>query len=630
MRFFLVFLLFTSCSLFAQKEGNIWYFGENAGIDFNSGTPVALTNGQIDTKEGCAAISNASGYLLFYTDGMKVYNRAHNQMPNGDNLDGNSSATSSGVIVPRPGSTNLFYILTIDAAENDLANGLRYSIVDLNSDGGMGDVTTKNILLSDNMTEKITAVAHCNGTDIWVITHKFGSSTFYIYKITTSGLMTSPTTQTIGLVHEDDDANHFNALGQIKSSIDGTRIAVAIQGHDGLHYVQLFDFDNNTGILSNTITLNFEEDVYGIEFSPDNRYLYADHRYEGELYQFDLSSNNQTTIQNSRVLLGTITDDYTIDSYNAGALQLAPDGKIYVARHMSKYLGVIANPNGAGSACNFSETGFYLGGKKSKEGLPTFIQSYFYKPELNYGDTCLGHATWFQFNNDNPKIDSIRWNFGDPASGAQNTSNSYQTSHIFTSTGTYTVRLYYYICNSVITITKNIKIIDVPVINLGPDTLGCTGITIDLSSPYTGCSYNWSNGSHALSIHVNGPGTYWLQATNSCGSDVDTVIITFADPPTIYLPGDTEICETEAYILDAGSGFYSYQWSTGSTSQTIQPTATGTFEVTVTDNNFCKGSASTFVDINMQPYLELGDDLEICENTSHTFHPYTNCHHYLW
>jgi len=50
----------------AQGEANIWYFGQNAGIDFNSGSPVALTNGQLVTDEGCATISNSSGQLLFY------------------------------------------------------------------------------------------------------------------------------------------------------------------------------------------------------------------------------------------------------------------------------------------------------------------------------------------------------------------------------------------------------------------------------------------------------------------------------------------------------------------------------------------------------------------------------------
>ena len=58
----------------AQNEGNIWYFGYNAGIDFNSGEPVALTNSGMYTWEGCASISDLDGNLLFYTNGKKVWN----------------------------------------------------------------------------------------------------------------------------------------------------------------------------------------------------------------------------------------------------------------------------------------------------------------------------------------------------------------------------------------------------------------------------------------------------------------------------------------------------------------------------------------------------------------------------
>ena len=61
----------------AQNEGNIRYFGYGAGLDFNSGSTVALIDGMLNTSEGCATISDNSGDLLFYTDGMTVYNRNH-------------------------------------------------------------------------------------------------------------------------------------------------------------------------------------------------------------------------------------------------------------------------------------------------------------------------------------------------------------------------------------------------------------------------------------------------------------------------------------------------------------------------------------------------------------------------
>jgi hypothetical protein len=85
----LVFLIgLLSTFGFSQGEANIWYFGQNAGLDFNGGSPVALTNGQLATDEGCATISDTNGQLLFYTDGITVYNKNHSIMANGTGLTG--------------------------------------------------------------------------------------------------------------------------------------------------------------------------------------------------------------------------------------------------------------------------------------------------------------------------------------------------------------------------------------------------------------------------------------------------------------------------------------------------------------------------------------------------------------
>src|SRR5215203_2259557 len=90
---------------YSQKEFSIWYFGYEAGLDFNSGSPIPLTNGAIQTNEGCASISDANGNLLFYTDGVYVWNKLHLQMPNGFALYGGYSSSQSASILKRPGSS---------------------------------------------------------------------------------------------------------------------------------------------------------------------------------------------------------------------------------------------------------------------------------------------------------------------------------------------------------------------------------------------------------------------------------------------------------------------------------------------------------------------------------------------
>ena len=140
-------LLLFSLSTYAQHEADKWYFGVNAGLDFFGGPPVAIYGGAMATTEGCATISDNNGNLLFYTDGVTVWNRNHQVMPNGTGLMGGISSTQSSICIPLPGSTLIYYLFTV--AEIGGPNGFRYSIVDMSLQGGNGDVVanSKNIFI---------------------------------------------------------------------------------------------------------------------------------------------------------------------------------------------------------------------------------------------------------------------------------------------------------------------------------------------------------------------------------------------------------------------------------------------------------------------------------------------------
>jgi hypothetical protein len=179
-------ILFLLCavSVTAQGEGNWWYFGDSAGIDFNSGSPVVVNNGQLDTEEGCSAISDSSGNLLFYTDGVTVYNRNHVAMLNGTGLLGNSSSANSAVVIPNSANPNIYYIFTTDAVF--LPNvGLHYSEVDMSLDGGLGGITsTKNINLENSSTEHLSAIQGTTAGEFWVVSHRVLNNEFVAYKVT--------------------------------------------------------------------------------------------------------------------------------------------------------------------------------------------------------------------------------------------------------------------------------------------------------------------------------------------------------------------------------------------------------------------------------------------------------------
>lgn len=93
--FIYITIMIFNRNIMAQGEGNFWYFGYNAGLDFNTNPPTPLTNGALNTAEGCAAVSDKNGNLLFYTDGSFVYDKNHNLMPNGAGLMGHPSSTQS-------------------------------------------------------------------------------------------------------------------------------------------------------------------------------------------------------------------------------------------------------------------------------------------------------------------------------------------------------------------------------------------------------------------------------------------------------------------------------------------------------------------------------------------------------
>lgn len=368
MRLLCFVLCFSFFSVFGQKEANFWYFGRNAGIDFSSGKAISLTNGMLSTDEGCAVISDKTGKLLFYTDGISVWNGKHEVMKNGLGLKGNPSSTSSGVAIPKPNSPGLYYLFTV--VETGKEDGLCYSLVDMKLNDGLGDVleSEKNIKLQGVVTEKLTAVAHRNGKDIWVIAHKWMSDEFLAYLVTEKGIVKEPIVSKVGLEHK---GGTLNTQGYMKSNPDGSNIALALEES---YEVEIFDFDNATGILSNEIKVNFGTGSYpyGIEFSPDGSILYVSAAGTGEIYQFNLQAGSNDEIQKSMLKIGATTDKKWI-----GALQIANDGKIYFPIYNTPYLGVIHNPNVIGMECKYENNFIELQGKMASLGLPTFTQSFF-------------------------------------------------------------------------------------------------------------------------------------------------------------------------------------------------------------------------------------------------------------
>ena len=546
----LLLLLTSPFYSFSQKQVNFWQFGTLAGLDFNTGIPVVLTNSAINTAEGSASISDASGNLLFYTDGITVWDKNNAIMPNGTGLFGDISTTQSAVIVPKPGSTSLFYIFTLD--DEGGANGLRYSIVDMTLNAGNGDVVvaTKNTFLKSNVTEKLTAVFHCNGTDIWVMAHELNTNGFFAYLVSSSGVST-PVVSNVGPVEQD-------VHGQMKFNTDGTKIACIrdtvidpnAATYQGKAFADLFTFDNTTGAVSNPLVLHFNnhQKAYGIEFSSDNTKLYVSY-YDvtgingGNSYldQFDLGAAN---IQASLTSLGFSNDPIVIFR----SLQLGPDGKIYISKSNGPFVCVVNSPNTAGTSCNFVDNAINIDpngmGNMCLLGLPNFIQSYFHPnfplvpcavtAEFQSSDTTICKGTCINFT-DLSTGSVTSWNWSFPGTLALSSTAQNPTGICYQSPGTYTVQLIASNGSLSDTVIKTITV-DNPVVNAGADVMMTPGSSTLLNATGNITTFTWTPATGLSATNIFNPvasptatTTYYVSGTDNNGCPATDSITVFVE-----------------------------------------------------------------------------------------------------
>jgi len=324
--------------MIAQNENNFWYFGNNAGLDFSTNPPLPIT-GNLYTLEGCASISTNDGNLLFYTDGITVYNKNGNVMINGTGLLGNSSSTSSAIIVPKPCSNTEYIIFTVDFVSG--SSGINYSLVNMDNDNdgiydpltenGYVDSSMKNVNLPGPTGERICAIKHNNGVDYWVTATKKNTNNYYTYLVSSTGV-SNAITQSLGPT--------IGAGYYMKFSPDGTKLACSNYVTSS---VRIMDFDTTTGQLSNDQFVGaVPGSTYGVEFSADSQKLFYSDMASGNgtgnggIYEVTISPNIGTPIQ-----IATIPNQG--GRYAVGALQQSPidPNIIYAAMDGEDFLGEI-------------------------------------------------------------------------------------------------------------------------------------------------------------------------------------------------------------------------------------------------------------------------------------------------
>lgn len=384
-----------------SKRFNVWYFGIQAGLDFNA-SAKPLTGGQFATylQEAAATWCDEAGNLLFYTNGRDVWDRNHQRMVGytAGQLGSHFSASQGALVVPLPGSSTRCFIFTVPESGN---GGLRVTEVDLSRNGGLGEVASPPRELLTPVTEKLTAVPHCNGTDYWVLVHKVESHDFAAFLVSASGVAPTPVLSDAGSRHSAGP----ESIGHLKASPNGGRLAATILGQNAL---ELFTFNNATGRVSNPVRLTVPATTraYGLEFSPNGKWLYFSGGYDENLttgvktiYQLDATGTTAPGLAASVLEVGQSP------AGTVGALQLGPDGKIYVAqwdyhattsRRGYESLGVITQPDQRGPACAYVPLAVPFpprgADRRVQIGLPNLIAGFCRKPPEVECQQVLGGA----------------------------------------------------------------------------------------------------------------------------------------------------------------------------------------------------------------------------------------------
>lgn len=361
--------------LVSAQQDLVWFLGPNGvklQFDGSTANPDVSNNGApFQVNESISVVSDCDGEVVFYSDGIKVYDGNNQQMPNGGgllgsqenlaNTDAGGSSMNGAIIVSDPASSNKYYVFTVGEVTTQQNNGWRYTEVDMGLQGNAGaqpngDVTSnKNILVKQGLvTEGMAVTSNACGDSIWVVTHSFNGDTMFALPITAAGGIGSVVSTVIGPDFGVSMASRVNRRGSMDFSPDGSTLAMAYLSPVGGH---LMDFDFASGQFSNhRVIADLSQGCHSVEFS-----------FDGEKVFFGRGAFNNIARYN------IVTSDYSIVgalATYAGDLERAPNGKIYASRFNGNTIAVIDNPDAAdGDDLGYDASAITLSGNTAL-GLP--------------------------------------------------------------------------------------------------------------------------------------------------------------------------------------------------------------------------------------------------------------------
>ena len=356
-----------------SKFGNIYYmYGHNI-LTFTDGSLQIDSNSLMKDMEfpfNNSSFSTSEGELFAFFNGLDIRNRTFVQdMENGGDMHEQidfftryylsyQDIVQGSIFLPYPGhkdSVILLYMSTrelfnsnneIDRASMDLTA----AVIDMSKNNGLGRVVNRKIpVVHDTLVlGKLQAVKHANGRDWWVIIFRRESNQYYRVLIDPEGIH--------NLGRAEVELPVIDGSGGSVFSPDGKKYAICTG-----QWLNIFDFDRCTGLLSNQVQISGVGPSTGVAISPNSRFLYHNRRntaIQYDLWAADIPASGKVVVESPPGLL---------------MMQLAPDGKIYsscLCRHFPS-LNVIYRPDEEGTACEYLRLGIVLY-KYNDSSVPNF------------------------------------------------------------------------------------------------------------------------------------------------------------------------------------------------------------------------------------------------------------------
>nr|HPH86706.1 gliding motility-associated C-terminal domain-containing protein [Ferruginibacter sp.] len=600
--FILLLSVFFSTGIYSQNEANIWYFPNYCGLDFNTGNPVVLYDGQSHTGYSSSTISDSLGNFLFCCDWNAVYT-IHGIMQNSLLMECPGAAGSA--IVKWPSQNGLYYIFT--AIHPTMNNpGFTYSVVDMKLANGWGIMTEKNIYVDAgwDVSDRIAIAKKEDSESVWVIVRKNEEDSFAAFLVDNTGFNPAPV---ISFAPDREPAPYWLSVeGYIKISSNKKFLVSSYSFNN-----EICGFNASTGEISYLYSLNTPIElglvsIAGVEFSPDSKYLFVCYDMPGPInaiYQYDMQFvSDSLNFKNSGQFIG---------EGNVYSMQLARDGKIYFTANYDQpevnryYLGVIHKPWILGAGCMFENMAINMFPNEVMQSFPNALVDYLLRFEWE-GERCQGYPIQFE-PNFIPTPQTIQWDFDD---GPGSTSWQLSPTYTFKYPGLHEVKVdVWYPSGRYEHTSREIEIFPSPQPELGPDTLICNGATITLNANCQADFFSWSTSQFGVSsITVSDSGTYWVKGrfSDSGCEGYDTIHVGF-HPPAIIDETNLVIIPTTCNgasgsisgLTTLGSPPYTYQWLDLSgndygTNIDASGLPAGQYYLTITDGNGCETESPVY------------------------------------